>query len=589
VDTFDKELMRGIYGEENKIARFICRQKWAQKISAWKELTILVLAFVTKFIVMLCLVVLALGLAPFLSLLVSLLRLVQRDYGDAGGDVANRRKLNAALDMFYALALLHSLFVIYWVRLRVLLNRAVWEVAAVTSEQCGGEEWSSTLVNMYRLETSRKFSKDGELPGNWNFITYGVQLLQSASAAGGDYDHGWGARMLDKLISGKDKSVRKKLLSSRLSILNLMDMIIGRCLVGEAPAGDMENRERAATIIAHLASHLHLTSFPGILQCICSLLESTSSCVPESHARPSGNPRVACPSVGLAAKKITTTLTKWMKWVYFNPITNPGGLQSCLLLQELRKYSKPKNRSPYKSRGAKELVSQGLLILERLTQDQRNCTEISKDQGLLSKITSPLTRSSVDHGDLLTRLSADNTTTVEMLSRSLTVLSRVLTSPGDDTARLRQKLATNTQAVSNLLGILEGDSGGAQKLHGQALEILTELALDGSLEEVDFHKLLKALLLRIFLEEEASSNVTEQWTNNNATSQVEIEHEQAGTETAATRLRGNAGEALARLLPVHAARGILSKQEATSLLNKVNRNLFAHLSSLQFPRCHLSC
>lgn len=166
-----------------------------------------------------------------------------------------------------------------------------------------------------------------------------------------------------------------------------------------------------------------------------------------------------------------------------------------------------------------------------------------------------------------------------MLSRSLTVLSRVLTSPGDDTARLRQKLATNTQAVSNLLGILEGGSEGAQKLHGQALEILlTELALDGSLEEVDFHKLLKALLQRIFLEEEASSNVTEQWTNNNATSQVEIEHEQAGTETAATRLRGNAGEALARLLPVHAARGILSKQEATSLLNKVNRNLFAHIS-----------
>lgn len=539
-------------------------------------------SFVPKFIVMLCLVVLALGFAPSLSLLVSLLRLLQRDYGDAGGDVANRRKLNAALDMFYALALLHSLFVIYWVRLRVSLNWAVWEVAAVTSEQCGGEEWSSTLVNMYRLETRRKFSKDGELPGNWNFVTYGVQLLQSASAAGGDYDHGWGARMLDKLISGKDKSVRKKLLSSRLSILNLMDMIIGRCLVGEAPAGDMENRERAATIIAHLASHLHLTSFPGILQCICSLLESTSSCVPdpESHSRPSGNPRVACPSVCLTAKKITTTLTKWMKCVLLNPITNPRRIvKADLLQQELRKYSKPKNRSPYKSRGAKELVSQGLLILERLTQDQRNCTEISKDQGLLSKITSPLTRSSADHGDLLTRLSADNTTTVEMLSRSLTVLSRVLTSPGDDTARLRQKLATNTQAVSNLLGILEGDSGGAQKLHGQALEILlTELALDGSFEEVDFHKLLKALLQRIFLEEEASSNVTEQWTNNNATSQVEIEHEQAGTETAATRLRGNAGEALARLLPVHAARGILSKQEATSLLNKVNRNLFAHIS-----------
>lgn len=231
--------------------------------------------------------------------------------------------------------------------------------------------------------------------------------------------------------------------------------------------------------------------------------------------------------------------------------------------KELKKYSESKYRRSYKSRGAKELISQGLLILERLTQDQGNCTEISKDQRLLSKITSPLMRSA-SHGDFLTKLS-DNTT-VEMLSKSLTVLSRLLTGPGDDVTRLHQKLASNTEAVSDLMGIL----------HEQALEILTELAFDDSFKELDFNKLFKALL-RIFLEKE-TNNITKQEPNNNATSQVE----QADTERA-PKLRGNAGEALARLLPVRAARCIISKQEAIDLLNKVTRNLCLCIA------CYLVC
>ena len=50
----------------------------------------------------------------------------------------------------------------------------------------------------------------------------------------------------------------------------------------------------------------------------------------------------------------------------------------------------PKYRHPYESKGVKELISQGLLILERLTEDKVNCTEINKHQALLCMITSPL-------------------------------------------------------------------------------------------------------------------------------------------------------------------------------------------------------
>nr|XP_034583643.1 uncharacterized protein LOC117846543 isoform X2 [Setaria viridis] len=140
----------------------------------------------------------------------------------------------------------------------------------------------------------------------------------------------------------------------------------------------------------------------------------------------------------------------------------------------------------------------------------------------------------------------EDTMVVRMLSKSLTALSRILACHGDGATRLRQELASTTEAVSNLMATLENDSGAAQELHGQALEILTELAFDDSFKKLEFNKLLKALLC-IFLEENA------------------------------TRLmRGKAGEALARLLRVSTARerdvnvaDIISKQEVINLLTKV--------------------
>nr|XP_034579106.1 uncharacterized protein LOC117842712 [Setaria viridis] len=147
---------------------------------------------------------------------------------------------------------------------------------------------------------------------------------------------------------------------------------------------------------------------------------------------------------------------------------------------------------------------------------------------------------------------------VGMLSKSLTALSRILACPGDGATRLRQELASTTEDVSNLMSILETDSGAAQELHGQALEILTELAFDDSFKKLEINKLLKALLC-IFLEEAPSNNTV-------------VQVEQADRENATRLMRGKAGEALARLLPVSTARErdvIISKQQAINLLTKV--------------------
>lgn len=207
---------------------------------------------------------------------------------------------------------------------------------------------------------------------------------------------------------------------------------------------------------------------------------------------------------------------------------------------------------PYITIGTKELIAHGLMILEGLTQDQVNCTEIIKHQLLLSEITSPLRRH-----DFLSNVR--DCRMVEILSRSLTVVSRLLGSLGDGVTSLRQELVNNTEAVSNLMTILETDSKGAQKLHDKAIEILTELAFDGSFQKLDFNKLFDALLC-IFLEE-ASNTIAEQ-----------------ADKDKATKLRVKAGEALATLLPVCSIRyanvaDILPEQQAINLLTKVNHYL----------------
>ncbi|KAF8713906.1 hypothetical protein HU200_027886 [Digitaria exilis] len=538
VHFYDNEFGKGIYVEEVNAFHNLGQQKRIK----WKDRftqVILVIVIIPKWILWCC-VVSVFMYSPFVSMGVSVWRLVQRDYsGDAGGSRANRAKLNAALDIFYALALYHSFFVIYWMN----LERSLPDVKLVL-KQCEFGKWGPNVLGMYYSETQRRLRKDGELPDKWNLITYGVGLLQSAS----EDDHLWGARLLDKLFDKDDVSVREELLPSRQSIQNLIGMI---------GTDKIEDSERAARIVAHLASDLHMTQFPGTLQCICYLLER-SSC--EQYFEPQ-----VTPSLSIKKKRVTPTLHSEHQdralvgsikdrtdrdhkkrnsssfelrlRIALASIIKKNKLSMKLLEEfevpmnnphERRKFFDP-HRHRYEHRGAKELISQGLLILERLTQDEENCTEITKHQRLLSKITSPLR----------SREFLSNEAMVEMVSKSLTVVSRLLTSPGDGATRLRQQLASNREAVSNLMAILNTYRGGGKQLHQDSLEILTELALDDSFKNLDFNELFQALL-NIFLEKDASNT-----------------------------MRGKAGEALARLLNVRiaATKGanaadILSKQEA---------------------------
>jgi hypothetical protein len=497
---------------------------------------------------------------PYLSLGVSVWRLVRRDYGDAGGDAANAAKLAAALDIFYALVVFQSFFVIYWTVLSVHLKVTVLVVAQVTKKQFGDENWSPVAVDMYCSETRWKFNKDGGLPGNWNLITFAVGLLQSAPE---DLAHLWAARILDKLCDNKDAitTVRQELqLSSRATVQNLIGMIGWR-----GAYGDTEGRDRAASILAHVAMDLYIAHFTGTLECICSLLESFNQVCeicpwPGKNSDEQSRPLETSQRQDAAHVAVPIQDQTDHEQVVISPTT------FLVRVREARKHRQQLEKAlkdytfNYTPREPKELVSQGLLILEALTRDKVNCTEISRHQLLLYKITSPLSSP-----DFLSNVWDDDTL-VEMLGRSLTVISRVLICSGDGATRLRQELASTTEAVSNLMAILDTDSKGAQELHGQAVEILTELAFDDSFKKLDFNKLFKTVL-RIFLEEAPSNNTL-------------VQVEQEDRENATRKMRGKAGEALARLLLISTARkrdvnvaDIISKQEAINLLTKVTTYL----------------
>ncbi|EEE68531.1 hypothetical protein OsJ_26975 [Oryza sativa Japonica Group] len=94
-----------------------------------------------------------------------------------------------------------------------------------------------------------------------------------------------------------------------------------------------------------------------------------------------------------------------------------------------------KSASSFKPRGAKELI---LLIIERLAGDDHNCREICDTQGLLSKITAPITSRA-----FLDAVCEDDDVWFDILSTSLRVLARLISSPGEASTRLLQETSTS--------------------------------------------------------------------------------------------------------------------------------------------------
>uniref|UniRef100_J3M566 Uncharacterized protein n=1 Tax=Oryza brachyantha TaxID=4533 RepID=J3M566_ORYBR len=477
---------------------------------------------------------------PMASMVISVMRLRQHDYD--GSDATNKGKLRAALFIFYSLALVHSVCFYCWFMLQFsLANRA--KLLATQSGLDKYHKWGQRLPLQYIHDTKTKCGNDLRLPGDWNLITYAVGLLESVYR--GDVLDG--LRMLDVFVVEKTLPIRMELLSSKNSIQNLITMLE----FTSPDLKDQEMRERAARIVANVAGELRVgvAQIPeGALQCICSLMEPSRPRQRHQEEEEKeqqryhqhqleGEDEEASVQGSHQSSQITDDRDATATVQYRKKGKSPGisiignvmrlgqvmdeiiDRQVAMMREERQRMIEDES---FKPKGTRELIHQGLQILERLSRDDNNCREICNSQGLLPKIISPIASSSF--------LDAEyDSEWIDILSILLRLVRRLTGAPGEAGGRLCHEIWTSKDAVRNLLGILDGQIKCSLQLQENAMEILTEIAI--RIPSVMTESLVKKLC-HIFLANSGMSG-----------------------------LRIKAGEALVKLLSAQGASGVAPMME----------------------------
>jgi hypothetical protein len=273
--------------------------------------------------------------------------------------------------------------------------------------------------------------------------------------------------MLDTFVGDKVPVAPSLLLPCRGPLENLMEAL---------EVGDCETRERATRIVAALAAGDHLRridQFPRALHHMASLLQASDYRFPTATTAATEEPRQA------AAASISKR--GGIGLLYFTILSRIN------LFNIFEKEKKDEDTLPPSGGGPKQLISQGLLIVERLALHRANRAHMCNNNVLLSKLTAPLcsshaffldTTAGAEHGH-----GSRSTEWVDMLATSLRIITRLVRAPGEASRGLRDGIASNAQVISNLSRVLEEDDDNnsfGPALKAAAVDILAELALPSS-------------------------------------------------------------------------------------------------------------
>ncbi|CAO2140713.1 unnamed protein product [Urochloa humidicola] len=389
---------------------------------------------------------------PIVCIALAWWRLMQRDYGDTDGAVSNGN-LKPALIMFYLLIICQ--FVLYMLVIIGNTYVGIFVVPIVCRCSKLTQEWGHKSVKKYLSDTGEKCWREGSPASvtDRSLSQFAADLLDSESGE----DNLLAARMLATFIRhGAD--VKSLLLPSRPKIQKLIGTVGWRGRDGR------EMRECAAGIVAHLAGEIHLHQFPGALLCISSLLQDqTTSTYWDSDQQvgdDGSKKRRARPWLVniliLLLKVLEVTTSAYWDWDSYHEVGDDDG---------------GKNGG-----GCNKLILQGLAILERLATDHHNCSDICSAPGLLPKITAPLYSGTFSRDINI----SDWADVVDAAFKVIYQL--IIHAPREISTRLRLDISSNEQAMSNIKGILDQGTGIQEELLMRAMEILTELALDSSVQ-----------------------------------------------------------------------------------------------------------
>jgi len=326
--------------------------------------------------------------APLVAIVVSLIRLVVNSYGNAGGDAVNAAKLKASLEIFYSLALVQNTLFYLW---SLFLLSEDGRALAV-SKQCGFGKWGFRLVSRYLRETRSICATEGVVPRGRNLVTFAVGLLGSESLD----DHCSAVRMLDMFIRDKVHQVRvgPNLLHSKDRLEKLIEAL-------EVGNNSRETRERAARIVVALAGGIrHIDQFPTALDHIASLLQASDG---QSGHGPHGKlwfPTTATTCYSSSSMPTAATATATTTSMEGDEVASKrwrngpvywGILSFFNIFDFPNEQQKQDQGDAFPDGEPKLLISQGLLIIERLALHQGNRVNICDNHVLLSKITADST------------------------------------------------------------------------------------------------------------------------------------------------------------------------------------------------------
>ncbi|KAM3298111.1 hypothetical protein ACQJBY_039867 [Aegilops geniculata] len=123
----------------------------------------------------------------------------------------------------------------------------------------------------------------------------------------------------------------------------------------------------------------------------------------------------------------------------------------------------------------KLLMEKGFDILHKLADDEENCRAISNSQGLRSKVVAPL------RSDLLHLMDHEAWSTT-IVDKSLQVMARLVASPGETGAQLRNQISSDKEVIHGMERILRC-CGCSEHVRILSIEILTHLAMGLNEEE----------------------------------------------------------------------------------------------------------
>uniref|UniRef100_A0A0D9Y0A3 Uncharacterized protein n=1 Tax=Leersia perrieri TaxID=77586 RepID=A0A0D9Y0A3_9ORYZ len=361
-------------------------------------------------------------LGLYLSATLSLWRLIQRDYVGAttNGSTTN---LTPALIVVYSLTVIQCVIVIF----KIALATTEETIAIDTARRMRFDCQAFASVRGHIRETKIGCEKDPSFADERNLVTFGLELIESRSH--------------DNFLSGVRiiGGILRRPLPEPGELRNIHQLEMPAMVLGAASAD--ETASGRVPILQNCEAYKRDQKLPGLYERDWLLETYERDWLLENHE------------------------LSWfqdMSLAIFKRWENP--------VESWKKSSDDKQNDGEEDgddalTSCTELVLQGLVIFQKLAGDEGNCRMIYNTQDSVGiqaigeKDQAPLACS--------------------IVKRSLQVMCNLVTAPGEVGKRLRAEVSNDKEAIRGLRRILECRTCDVE-LHKGAMQILTQLSLDGS-------------------------------------------------------------------------------------------------------------